>query len=108
VVKQGFKMKRLRDVSLWNVLSKGNAFSRATHLHVWLNRPGCGTQFKAVFIADRPPQYSLCYENMETALHRKQRYMLATARVIQKQRVWQKRISLITAILAYFIYKQVA
>ena len=65
-------MKRSCDVSFENVLRKENLFSRATHLHVWLKGPGCGTQFKAVFIADRPPRYSLCYETLETALHRKQ------------------------------------
>jgi hypothetical protein len=101
-------MKRSCDVSLQNLLRKENVFSRATHLHVWLKRPGCGTQFKAVFIADRPPRYSLCYENLEIALHRKQRHILTAAKVVQNQRNWQKRITLITAILAYFIYEQVA
>jgi hypothetical protein len=75
---------------------------------VWLKRPGCGTQFKAVFIADRPPRYSLGNENLETALLRKQRLTLAAAKVVQNQRNWQKETTLITAIMAYIIYEKVA
>jgi hypothetical protein len=43
---------------------------------------------------------------METALHRKLRRVLAAAEAIQDHSNRQKRITLITVTLDYFIYKQ--